>query len=573
VSAMIRQPIVCVLGHVDHGKTTLLDKIRGTAVVLAEPGQITQAIGASIIPSDVIKKACGELLEKLKIKLEIPGLLFIDSPGHEAFTSLRKRGSSIADLAILVIDTNEGFRPQTDESLNFLKEFKTPFVIAATKIDKIEGWIVNKGSSFLDSFTRQTEPVKERLDKKIYGLVGQISQKGFDSERFDRVKDFKKEICIVPCSGISGEGVPELLMVLAGLAQQFLKKELELKKGIGKGTILEIKELRGMGTTADVILYEGEASKGDWLVIGGKEPIVTKIKALLKPAELKELRVEKQFQSVEHIVAAAGIKIAAPELEKATAGNPIAICKEHEIENMRAELKEIAEKIEFGKVGEGIILKADTLGSLEALIHILGQKRVEIKKAEVGPVLHRDIVELESVDRLKKFIFAFNVPVDAAIDKEASDKRIKIIQSDVIYKIIERYDELISKEKEEIKAEKLAKITMPAKIKLLPGFVFRASNPAIVGIEVLAGSIKPGIKLQKAGKEIGIIKAIESEGKAVERAQKGEKVAISIEGPTVGRQIKEKDQLLSIITKDDLKILQEFDLKEDVQLAKEILKL
>lgn len=568
---MIRQPIVCVLGHVDHGKTTLLDKVRGTAVVLAEPGQITQAIGASIIPSDVIKKACGELLEKLKIKLEIPGLLFIDSPGHEAFTSLRKRGSSIADLAILVIDINEGFRPQTDESLNFLKEFKTPFVIAATKIDKIEGWIVNKGSSFLDSFARQTEFVKERLDKKIYGFVGQISQRGFDSERFDRVKDFKKEICIVPCSGITGEGIPELLMVLAGLAQQFLKKELELKKGIGRGTILEIKELRGMGTTADVILYEGEASKGDWLVIGGKEPIVTKIKALLKPAELKELRVEKQFQSVEYITAAAGIKIAAPELEKATAGNPIAICKEHEIENMRAELKEIAEKIEFEKVGEGIILKADTLGSLEALVHILGQKRVEIKKAEVGPVLHRDIVELESVDRLKKFIFAFNVPVDAAIDKEASDKRIKIIQSDVIYKIIERYDELISKEKEEIKAEKLAKITMPAKIKLLSGFVFRASNPAIVGIEVLAGSIKPGIKLQKAGKEIGIIKAIESEGKAVEKAQKGEKVAISIGGPTVGRQIKEKDQLLSIITKDDLKILQEFDLKEDVQLAKEIL--
>jgi translation initiation factor 5B len=314
---MIRQPIVSVLGHVDHGKTTLLDKIRQTAVTAKEAGGITQAIGATEIPIGTIKEICGDLLEKLKIQITIPGLLFIDTPGHEAFTSLRKRGSSIADLAILVVDVKEGFQEQTDESLEFLKQFKTPFAIAATKMDKVDGWVDQKSSSFLESLSKQPTFVKEKIDNSIYRLVTQLAERGFDSERFDRVTDFKKNIAIIPCSGLTGEGIAELLMVLTGLSQQFLKQELEVTKGIGRGSILEVKELRGLGTTIDVILYDGEIKRGDWLIIGGKEPIVTRIKALLQPPVLKELRVEKQFNNIDSVSAAAGVKIAAPGLEMA----------------------------------------------------------------------------------------------------------------------------------------------------------------------------------------------------------------------------------------------------------------
>jgi translation initiation factor 5B len=570
---MIRQPIVVTVGHSDHGKTTLLDRIRGTAVTSMEPGLLTQHVGASYIPIETIKETCGNLLERFKIDMKIPGLLFIDTPGHAAFTSIRKRGSSIADLAILVIDITEGIQEQTDESIKILKEFKTPFLVAATKIDKIEGWIQHKKSCFLDSFNEQPEWVKQKLDEKLYRLVGQLSEREFDSERFDRVTDYKKTVTIVPCSGITGEGIPELLVMLAGLAQSFLKEQLEVSKGIGRGSVLEVKELRGLGTTIDVILYDGEIRRGDWIIVGGKEPIVTRVKALLKPHPLKEIRIEKQFDNIDYVSAASGIKISSPGLEKVIAGSPIVfVSDEEKVEDIKKELQAITEQIEFEKEGEGIILKADSLGSLEALIGIFRDK-VPIKKAEIGKVLRKDVIEIETVkDRLKRIIIAFNVDIDYIAAKEARDKSLTILQNKVIYQLVEGYDKFIEEEKERIRLEKLETIIMPAKIRILPGHTFHASKPAIVGIEVLAGSIKSGYKLKKNGIEIGEIKAIQSEGSAVTKASIGDKVAISIEGPTVGRQIEEGDELTTIITVDDLKVLKELNMKAEIELAKEILK-
>ena len=550
----------------------MLDKIRGTAVTKLEPGLLTQQIGATEIPIYIIKKICGDLLEKFKIKIEIPGLLFIDTPGHAAFITIRKRGSSIADLAILVIDITEGMQEQTDESIEILKHFKTPFVVAATKIDKIEGWIPQKTSSFLESFSKQPEWVRQKLDEKVYRLVGQLSERDFESERFDRVSDFKKTVAIVPCSGITGEGISELLTVLSGLAQSFLKEQLEVTKGTGKGSILEVKEVRGLGTTIDVILYDGEIKRGDWLIIGGKEPIVTKIKALLKPPPLRELRVEKQFENVDYVTAAAGIKISAPDLDKAVAGSPIATVHEGgEIEEIKKELQAGIEEIEFEKTGEGIILKADTLGSLEALIGIFKDK-VAIKKAEIGKVMRKDVIEIEVVkDPFKKIIIAFNVGVDEIAAKEAKDKSLAILQNNIIYKLIEDYDTFVKQQEEKIKLQKLETITLPARIKLLAGHTFHVSNPAIVGVEVLEGTIKPGYKLQKDGREIGDIKAIQSENVSLSKASKGEKVAVSIEGPIVGRHIREGDELETIINENDLKVLGELCMREEVELARKIL--
>jgi len=237
---MIRSPIIVTVGHVDHGKTTLLDKIRGTTVTKLEPGMLSQHVGASYIPIETINKICCELLKKMKIEITVPGLLLLDTPGHAAFITLRRRGGAVSDLAILVVDITEGFQEQTDESLAVLKEYKTPFVVAATKVDKIPGWHHHPNACFLDSFEKQREDVKNEVEKKIYQLVSQLSERGFNSERFDRVENFTKHVSIVPCSSISGEGISELLMVLAGLSQQFLKKRLETSnKGIC--AVLELK--------------------------------------------------------------------------------------------------------------------------------------------------------------------------------------------------------------------------------------------------------------------------------------------------------------------------------------------
>ncbi|MDD5416867.1 MAG: translation initiation factor IF-2 [Candidatus Aenigmarchaeota archaeon] len=571
---MIRQPIVCILGHVDHGKTTLLDKIRETLVVDKEAGGITQAIGATQVPIETVKKVVGSLLEKLKIEITIPGLLIIDTPGHEAFCSLRKRGGSCADIAVLVIDINEGFKPQTDESLNFLKQFKTPFLVAENKIDRIEGWSKHPGETFSESYNKQPEWVRQRYDELHYKLVGQLSERGFEAERYDKVEDFKKTVAMVPCSGITGEGVPELLMILTGLSQQFLKKELEVTGGTGRGSILEVKEVKGLGMTIDVILFDGEIKKGDWLVIGGKEPIVTKIKALLRPPALREMRVERQFEPTDRVSAAAGVKISAPDLDRAVAGSPVAaVSDEKDIEKIKQELMESVEEIEFETQGDGVIIKADNLGSLEALIHILKQKNIPIKRAEVGSILRRDIIEIETVkDPLKRTIIAFNVPLDSDVEKEAKDRNIKIIRSDIIYKLFDEYDAFLKEGYEKLKQEKLSEITRPAKIKLLRGMVFHATDPVVVGVEVLDGVLRAGAKLQKNGKEIGIVKALQSENVSIEQAKRGERVAVSIEGPTIGRQIKEDDELSTVITKEDIKILEELGMKDEAEFAKEILK-
>src|SRR2546428_2944848 len=318
----IRSPIIVTVGHVDHGKTTLLDKIRGTLVTNMEPGKLSQHIGASYIPEQTIRKICGNLLDQFKVKLVIPGLLLLDTPGHASFITLRKRGGAVSDLAILVVDLNEGFQEQTDESLLVLKQFKVPFVVAATKIDRIPGWQVNKGMSFFESLKKQSEGVKDDLDKKLYQIVSQLAERSFNSERFDRIDDFTKQIAIIPCSGITGEGVPDLLMMLAGLAQQFLKDKLKISD-VARGTVLEVKEVRGFGLTLDVILYDGQMNKTDYLVIGGKQPIVTRAKAILVPKPLRELRVEKQFDSIDKITAASGIKISSPNIENVISGSPI----------------------------------------------------------------------------------------------------------------------------------------------------------------------------------------------------------------------------------------------------------
>jgi len=559
----IRQPIVAVLGHVDHGKTLLLDSIRRTRVQHGEAGGITQHIGASFIPIDTIRNICGPLMDRLKIEITIPGLLFIDTPGHEAFITLRKRGGSAADIAILVIDINTGFQPQTDESLTFLKEFKTPFIVAATKCDRIPGWFPNEGECIMDSMQKQRDDVKVELDKKIYGLATQLAGRGFDADRFDKIEDFTKKIAIVPCSGMTGEGIQELLMMLTGLAQHFLKERLAVSEAVsdkGKGVVLEVKELRGLGTTMDVIVYDGSVHKDDYVIIGGKEPKVTRIKALLRPKPLKELRVEKQFDSIKEVQAAAGIKIAAPDLEGVIAGSPIIFVRgESEVENAKREVQKDVEQVEFTRDIDGIIVKADTLGGLEAMIKMLKDGGIPVRKAEVGHVNKQDVIEAQNVkDDLKKVILAFNVPTLAEAEEQSKDLKIKIFQNNIIYKILEDYKEWTYQRKERELQEKLDRAVRPVKMKILKGCIFRASKPCIVGVEVLAGYLKKGVQLKrKDGKIIGKVKEIQKEGENIDHAEIKNKVAISMDDPIAGRHIFENDELVSHLTKEDRALLKE----------------
>ncbi len=552
-----RQPIISVLGHVDHGKTSILDRIRETSVAAGEAGGITQHIGATEISLDVIRDLCGGLLSSEDIK--VPGLLFIDTPGHEAFTTLRKRGGSVSDLAVLVVDVNDGFKPQTEESLKFLKEFNTPFVVAATKIDSIKGWNSEEGVCFSEAYKRQRKDTRNRLDEMIYELMGDLSERGITSDRFDRVDDFGEKVAVVPVSGLTGEGIPDLLAVLIGLSQKFLSKELELESEVGKGTVLEVKESRGLGTTLDVILYEGIMKRGDTVIVGGKDPVVSKIKALLKPRELQELRTEKKFEDVEEARAASGVKISGPDLEDVIAGSPLQSLRPGgDTEKAKKELEKEVDSVEIDTEGEGVTLKADTLGSLEGMITMLEEKDIPISKASIGDVTRKDVMEESSVeDPLKRAIFAFNVDItDAA---RMCEEDVKIFSSSVVYEILEEYEEWKDEKREQIRKEKLEEVTRPGKIRLLPGYVFRQRKPAVIGCEVMGGVIKPGYDLVKEGSRVGSIREIQDEGVSVEEARGGDKVAVSISKVTVGRQVEEGDVLYNLLSDRDIRKLEELE--------------
>ncbi len=557
---MIRQPIVAVLGHVDHGKTSLLDRIRGSAVAKTEAGGITQHVGASEISLDTVKKLCGPLLDRMKVNLIIPGLLLLDTPGHEAFTTIRKRGGSIADIAILVIDLHEGLQEQTFESIDILRHYKTPFVVAATKLDRITGWKRKEDTPFLESVGSQPSMAIGELEEKLYKIVGKLSEHGMDSERFDRVSNFTKQVAIIPVSSATGEGVADLLVTVAGLAQQFLKDKLEISGKNGEGTVLEVKELTGLGTTIDVILYDGIIRKNDFIVIGGKEPIVAKVKALLKPPLLKQMGTDKNFVQVESAHAAAGIKISAPGMEKVVAGNPlIATPDEKEIGSLEEIVQRDVASVEFSTEKEGVIVKADTLGSLEAIIKILGDSSIPIRQAEVGPVTKFDVMEMSTVEQPKRVIMVFNNRILPDAEMAAKNYGVKVIESNIIYKLIDEYKNWSEDVKKRAIEQKLAGITRPAEIRILPGFVFRDSKPAVFGVEVTSGILKTGylMKRKDDGKVIGAVKEVQDQGQNIVQAEKGKRVAVSMDEPTVGRQINEGDILITALNDEDVKTLRE----------------
>jgi len=576
-----RQPIITVLGHVDHGKTTVLDYIRGTTLAQREAGLITQHIGATEIPLDALQKVCGDLLDVFNLKFTIPGLLFIDTPGHEAFTNLRKRGGSIADLAVLVIDINQGVQPQTKEAIDILKTFKVPFIIAANKIDVLPGWKPHD-KTFVVNLVKQIASAKEAYEKKFYQLLGQISEQGFDSNLYTKVEDYKSTIAIVPISAKTGEGIAELLALVTGLAQKFFADKLEIdEKAPAEGTILEIKEEKGMGTTADVVIYNGTLNHLDTIVVGGaNEVFKTKVRALLKPDVMCELRDKKTcFDKIDKITAAAGIKVLAPHLDKAIAGAPF--MSAHTDEQVDAAKKKIIKEITDVLIeteDEGVVLKADTLGSLEAATNLFKQRDIPIKRADIGDISKRDISEAASnrdKDPLLTFVLGFNVKTTDLVDSEAERQKVTIVNDPVIYKVVEKYEELITEKKKLIELDKVEGLVWPAKVKILSQYIFRQSNPAVFGVEIIAGRLKPKTDLiNKEGVVVGTIKSIEDQGEKKEEAKQGEQMALSVSGMTIGRQAQGGDELYVDINervyrtfKGDAK---KFLTKAEIQILKEI---
>ena len=554
----IRQPIVVVMGHVDHGKTSLLDAIRNTKVAKKEAGAITQHIGASEISLDDIRNACAAATGGKLPSFTIPGLLFIDTPGHESFTHLRERGGSIADIAVLVVDIMQGFQPQTIESLRILKEFKTPFIVAANKVDLISGWKPKIGPenscSVISNIGGQQEHVQARLDELLYGMVGKLSERGIESERFDRVTDFTKQVAIIPVSAKTGEGLPELLLSIAGLSQKFLEAALKTDvDGPAKGTVLEVKEEKGLGTTIDVIIYDGTLRKNDEIIFATLNgPQKARVRGLLKPNPHPTGDGDK-YEYVDEVSAAAGVKIYSPGVEGALSGSPLIVDDGKENKDELAEMHEMLKKIMFESENSGAIVKADTLGSLEALCKLLASQGVDIRRASIGKVTKKDVSDASVVAGAapyKGVVLSFNVDVQDDASDEAVRRGIRIFSSKVIYSLCDDYAAWIEEEKRKAAGSAIERLPLPAKIRILPGCTFRASKPAIVGVEIVEGRLRKGARLMdRKGEIIGEVREVQKDGKPVKETHAGEQLAISIEGAICGKTIFEGSDYMVYITK------------------------
>ncbi|KIX95777.1 uncharacterized protein Z520_08485 [Fonsecaea multimorphosa CBS 102226] len=572
----LRSPICCILGHVDTGKTKLLDKIRQTNVQEGEAGGITQQIGATYFPVDALKQKTAVVNKDGKFEFKVPGLLVIDTPGHESFSNLRSRGSSLCNIAILVVDIMHGLEPQTLESMKLLRDRKTPFIVALNKIDRLYGWKKIDNNGFQDSLAFQSKGVVAEFESRLAETKLAFAKEGFNSEVFYENKDMRRYVSLVPTSAHTGEGIPDLLKLLVSLTQERMTSSLMYLSEV-ECTVLEVKVIEGLGTTIDVVLSNGVLHEGDRIVLCGTDgPIATNIRALLTPAPLKELRLKSQYVHNKECKAALGVKIAANDLEKAIAGSRLLVVgpeddEEDLMDDVMADLASLLSKI--SKDNRGVSVQASTLGSLEALLEFLKQSKIPVANIAIGPVYKRDVMMAGTMlEKAKEYavMLCFDVKVDKEAQQYADENGIKIFTADIIYHLFDAFTKHMEELREKKKEESKMHAVFPCV--LSPIQVFNKKDPIVVGVDVVEGSLRPltPIAVVKTNpvtgvKEIitlGRVSSIEREHKTIPICKKGQpSVAVKIEGPNqpmYGRQLEDKDTLYSLISRKSIDTLKEF---------------
>ncbi|TDH69205.1 hypothetical protein CCR75_008497 [Bremia lactucae] len=574
----LRSPICCIMGHVDTGKTKLLDNIRRTKVQDAEAGGITQQIGATFFPVDAIKQKTARLAETMKLEYRLPGLLVIDTPGHESFTNLRSRGSSLCDIAILVVDIMHGLEPQTLESLRLLRQKKAPFVVALNKIDRCYGWKTMLDMPVQEALKHQNEHVIREFEDRMKSIIVEFAEQKLNAEVYWRNKDLAHTVSLIPTSAISGEGVSDLLMMLTRLTQERMVKSLAFVD-ILQCTVLEVKVIEGLGTTIDTILVNGTLEEGATIVVCTLDgPVVTTIRSLLTPHPMKEIRVKGEYIHHQKIKAAMGVKICAQGLEKAVAGTQIHVVgPDDDIEELKdsvmSDLTSILDSVKSAR--RGVMVQASTLGALEALLEFLRtcDPPIPVSCVNIGPVHKKDVmrasVQLEHQPEFAT-ILAFDVKVHSDATELATELGVRIFTADIIYHLFDQFTAYMDNFRSARREEFAEVAVFPCVLKILPNCIFNKKDPIILGVDVEEGIVKVGTPLvvpSAGGLLVGKVGSIEREHKEVDRAKKGASVAVRIDNESsvmYGRHFDHKNQLVSRLTRESIDALKE-NFRDDLQ--------
>lgn len=582
----LRSPICCILGHVDTGKTKLLDKIRQTNVQGGEAGGITQQIGATYFPIEAIRDKTKTMAKFEKQTFDVPGLLVIDTPGHESFSNLRSRGSSLCNIAILVIDIMHGLEQQTIESIKLLRDRKAPFVVALNKIDRLYDWQSTPNNSFRDSFEQQSKAVKDEFATRLSNIQLALSEQGLNSELYFQNKNISKYVSIVPTSAVTGEGIPDLLWLLLELTQKRMSKQLMYLSHI-EATILEVKVVEGFGTTIDVILSNGYLREGDRIVLCGMNgPIVTNIRALLTPQPLRELRLKSEYVHHKEVKAALGVKIAANDLEKAVSGSRLLVVgpdddEEEMMDEVMEDLTGLLDSVDTS--GKGVVVQASTLGSLEALLDFLKDMKIPVMSIGLGPVYKRDVMKASKMlEKAPEFavMLCFDVKVDKEAELYAEQEGIKIFNADIIYHLFDAFTAYQEKLLEQRRKDFMGDATFPCVLNTIQ--IINKRGPMIIGVDVIEGTLRVGtpicaVKIDPTTKEkqtllLGRAMSLEINHEPVTEVKKGQTaagVAMRLEDPSSqqpiwGRHVDEKDTLYSLITRRSIDTLKDKAFRDQV---------
>ena len=578
-NAKLRAPIVCVLGHVDAGKTKILDKLRHSNVQLGEAGGITQQIGATFIPMENIQSHISKIDERFHTKTRIPGILLIDTPGHASFTNLRSRGSSLCDIAVLILNIDKGIEKQSVESLDLLRMRKTPFIIALNQIDRTYNWRRFDWSGFEDSYRKQKDQQKRLFDEKVEQNKMQFIKNNINAELYYKNTNMKEYVNMVPTSAITGEGLPDLLGLLVYLTDNYLIRQITYKEEV-KCSILEVKVLETIGTTIDVVLVNGTIHVGDKIVIGGLlGPIKTVVKIILLPKPMKEMRVKCEYERYDEISGAIGVKIFCPDLENALAGSPLYVYKteeeaEHYCNEISKDFNSIVQKY-LNKKGKGIMVQASTLGSLEAILTFLNEQKVEVAVVGVGNLNKKDVIKLqikhaedENVMKEDLVILCFDNKVLPEAQKVADENGIKIFVDDIIYHLFDKFIEFKNKSILERKKEKEKEAIFPCSLKTV--MFINKKDPLIIGVSVTEGVLKIGTPIYCVEKNLplGVVESIEREKKPINNVRPNDgdvaiRIKVADSSLAAGRHFDESSTYVSQITRNSINALKNY-FREDM---------
>ncbi|KAL6192388.1 hypothetical protein ACLB2K_033478 [Fragaria x ananassa] len=568
----LRSPICCIMGHVDAGKTKLLDCIRGTNVQKGEAGGITQKIGATYLPAENIQERIKELPgADDKKHMKVPGLLLIDTPGHEEFSNLRSRGSSLCDIVVLVVDIMDGLKPQTIESLKLLDSRKTKFIVALNKVDRLCGWKPCPNAPIVKAMKQQSQDVKYQFNKKVEEIVTQFKTQGINTKvNLDENKRMRKTHSIVPISSKSGEGIPDLLSLMVYWTQKSMAEKLTYSNEV-QCTVLEVNYVEGLGTTVDVILVNGVLHRGDQIVVCTNHgtPIVTRIQSLLTPEPMKELCVKGKYQHHSEVRAAQAIKITSPHgFKHAMAGTALYVVgpdddleevKEAAMHDMKSVLENNNKSGSNSRSGDkGVCAQASTQGSLEAMLEFLKVQDIPVSGTGIGPIHEKDV-------RNASVILAFDVKVTKEAQKLADELRVKIFVGDIIHEVIKAYMKNLKEEKEKELAAVAKEAVFPCVLEILPDHIFHKKDPIIVGVKVLRGIVKVGtplcIRHQRDFVVVGRVESIMNSNRCVDIANMSEEVCIKIVETNLNPQqvkLKSKDELVSHISRRSIDVLNSY---------------